>query len=363
MIPAEALARQARLQSALRDMDGRAPSREAPCLQALRALLTESAGPESGAWVEGPVAADLVEEAGEILRHARRHAADRARIEGLTARLSPWIQKAQQRRAALWHLDSRRTLIRLQFSKGEPALDFDDGDLHALFQQAFRLEGFQLALDLGKRPKPLFNLGLPLPAQVGGGAEWADAVLKQEPAEAAADVIHRLNHRLPRGLEVHQWETLPTYATPIGERALTSRWLWAVPASLKPEVEARIGAFNASTAWLWDRGGSKSETPLDLRAILSGMDWDAGTLRFSSQMGEHAALNPLKALGAIVGLEPARITGVIRLAVDLKPDQRLAQAERFVPKLKNMYEDAVLLGAGSNITLVDEDDDEPIRLG
>jgi len=49
--------------------------------------------------------------------------------------------------------------------------------------------------------------------------------------------------------------------------------------------------------------------------------------------------------------------------VDLKPDARVGQAERFEPKLKNMYEDAVLLGGGSNIVLVDEDDDEPIQLG
>lgn len=344
-------------------MEEAAPSREAPGLRALRAMLTEPAGSESATWVEGLVAADLVEEGGEILRHARRHATDRALLDGLTARLAPWIQKAQQRRAALWHLDSRRTLIRFQFSKGEPALDYDDGDLHALFLQAFRLEGFQLALDLGKRPKPLFNLGLPLPAQVGGQAEWADVVLKQEPAEPASELILRLNHRLPPGLDLHQWEALPTFATPVGERALASQWLWTVPASLKPQVVDRIGAFNASPTWPWDRGGAKAETPLDLRAIFSGMDWEGDALRFSSQMGEHAALNPLKALGAIVGLEPTRITGLLRLAVDLKPDQRLAQAERFVPKLKNMYEDAVLLGAGSNITLVDEDDDEPIRLG
>jgi hypothetical protein len=80
-------------------------------------------------------------------------------------------------------------------------------------------------------------------------------------------------------------------------------------------------------------------------------------------MGAHQAINPLKMLGAILGVEAQRITGLLRIAVDLKPDPRLGQAERFQPKLKNMYEDAVLLSGGSNIVLVDEDDDEPIRLG
>jgi hypothetical protein len=62
-------------------------------------------------------------------------------------------------------------------------------------------------------------------------------------------------------------------------------------------------------------------------------------------------------------LDPALSVGLVRTGIDLKPDLRLDRAERFVPKLKNMYEDAVLLGGGSNIILVDEDDDEPIRLG
>lgn len=362
-IPAEALARQARLHSALGGMEAAAPSREATCLQGFRALLREPVASESGAWLEALVAADLVEEAGEILRQAKRGVTDRSLVEALTTRLSPLIQKAQQRRAALWHLDSRRTLIRFQFAKAGDALDFDDGDLHALFLQAFRLEGFRLALDLGKRPRPLLNVGLPLPAQVGGEAEWADAVLKQEPAEAPVDLMRRLNRRLPSGLGIHQWEALPTFAAPVSERALSSRWLWRVPTGLRADVEPRVAAFTAAPTWPWDRGGARSESPLDLRAIIFRLEWEGEALGFSAHMGEHSALNPVKALAAILGLEPTRLTGLTRLGVELKPDQRLAQAERFVPKLKNMYEDAVLLGAGSNITLVDEDDDEPIRLG
>ncbi len=49
--------------------------------------------------------------------------------------------------------------------------------------------------------------------------------------------------------------------------------------------------------------------------------------------------------------------------MELGEDPRLLQADRFQPKLHNMYEDAVLLGAEGNIRIVDEDDEEPIRLG
>ena len=80
-------------------------------------------------------------------------------------------------------------------------------------------------------------------------------------------------------------------------------------------------------------------------------------------MGIYMGLNPLTALGALLDLPPTAIAGLQRTSIDLRPDARLAQADRFAPKLKNMYEDAVLLAGGSNITLVDEDDDEPLLLG
>lgn len=122
-------------------------------------------------------------------------------------------------------------------------------------------------------------------------------------------------------------------------------------------------AFLVAEAWPWDRGDSKKGGPLDLRPIVQDLRWEDGALCFSTRMGAFLALSPLKVLAAILALDPACFQGLVRTAVDLRPDARLDQAERFEPKLKNMYEDAVLLGGGSNIVLVDEDDDEPIVLG
>jgi radical SAM-linked protein len=362
-IPTDALARQARLKATLEGMEHQSPSLEAPGLLAFRTLLLSGAAKDPDAAIHAVVAADLVEEAGEILRSSRREVADRAWFEALSSRLSPFVQKAQQKRAALWHLDTRRTLIRFRFSKQGEALGFDDGDLHAILLLAFRLEGFRVSLDLGKRPHPLLALGLPLPAQAGGAAEYADAVLRQEPAGTPGELMARLNRRLPEGLAILHWEPLPVYAAPVADLAHASHWRWEVPKEHRPQVEAAVARFNAASAWPWDRDGAKAEAPLDLRRILADLAWVEGTLTFSSRMGEYLALNPLKALGAVTGLEPSRITGLVRVGVELKPDPRLAQAERFEPKLKNMYEDAVVLGAGSNIVLVDEDDDEPLRLG
>jgi hypothetical protein len=175
-------------------------------------------------------------------------------------------------------------------------------------------------------------------------------------------VMARLNHRLPSGLRIYQWDCLPVYASPVSERARLSLWRWEVPPGRQAEIRAGASTFIDAENWPWERGPLKQDVA-DLRAIIAEMHWEGDALVFATHMGVFQAINPLKMLGAIFDLDPASMTGLVRVNVDLKPDARLGQAERFEPKLKNMYEDAVLLGGGSNITLVEEDDDEPIHLG
>jgi len=318
--------------------------------------------PDLDATVAAILNDNLVEEAGELLRALRREAGNMAGVESLTSRLAPLVAKEQQRRSARWQLDTRRVLIRFSYAKEGGALGFDDGDLQVIFLHAFRLEGLRLLLDLGKRPRPLLSVGLPLPVGVGGRAESMDAVLRQEPMDDPADLMARLNHRLPEGLRIHQWMALPGYASQVSDLAILSRWRWEVTPEFKALILDKIASFLAVSHWYWDRGPSLRDGPVDLRNVVSDLHWDDSTLCFSTRMEGYQAINPLKMLGAILGLEASRMAGLVRTAVDLKPDPRLGQAERFQPKLKNMYEDAVLLGGGSNIILVDEDDDEPIHL-
>ena len=361
-IPAEALAKKARLQAVLRVMEEQGPSREPACLQALRTLKTGLSSPDLDAAFVAILTDYLAEEAGELLRTLRREAGNKAEIESLAARLAPVAAKVQQRRSALWQLDTQRVLIRFCYAKDGGALSFDDGDLHIIFLHAFRLEGLRLLLDLGKRPRPLLSVGLPLPVGVGGLAESMDAVLRQEPKDDPADLMARLNHRLPEGMRIHQWRALPGYASPVSDLAFLARWRWEVPPEFKAMATGKIASFLQASHWAWDRGPSLRDGPVDLRNVVSDTVWDDSTLCFSTRMEGYQAINPLKMLGAILGVEAHRIAGLVRTAVDLKPDPRLGQAERFQPKLKNMYEDAVLLGGGSNIILVDEDDDDPILL-
>jgi hypothetical protein len=362
-IPAEALARQARLQAALKAMEEMGPSREAACLLDLRAVIAGRSPLDLDARLEAILAENLAEEASELCRSCRREAVDQARLAILGSRLAPLAAKARQLRSARWQMDTQRMLIRFSYRKEDDVLGFDDGDLHAIFLQAFRLEGLRLLLDLGKRPRPMLGAGLPLPAGVGGLAESMDAVLRKEPEDSPEDLMARLNQRLPEGLSIHQWLALPGYASPVSELALLSRWRWEVPQGLRELCRDRVASFLESSCWPWDRGASHPDGPVDLRHLMPEIHWEEPTLCLATRMGAFQAINPLKMLGALLGLPASSILGLVRLAVELKPDPRLGQADRFQPKLKNMYEDAVLLSGGSNIVLIEEDDDEPIRLG
>lgn len=308
-------------------------------------------------------AAGLTEEAEEEVRQALRRGAAPPSLQALTTPLAVLAAGSRRRRAALWQLDTRRARMRGWFAKEGPALAFDEGDVQAIFLQAFRLEGMRLALDLGKRPRPLLGPLLALPSGVGGRAECVDVTFAREPDITTADLGACLNRRLPPGLQWLRWEPLPGYASELLDLAHRSHWSWRVPEDLQDRVQAGVASFAAATTWPWTRKDSAAGVVLDLKGVVASLTYEDQHLRFSLCMGAHHALNPLKMLGALLGVPPVAIQGLTRTGIDLAPDPRLGLGDRFQPKLKNMYEDAVLLGGGSNITLVDEDDDEPLRLG
>ena len=346
-------------------MEQGSPSCEADSLQALhRALKGDQADP--AALIQSLTDEDLIEEGASLVRAERRNA-NEAFVKQMVALLTPLAAKARERREAGWQLDSRRAAVRLGYEKDGEALDLDEGDVHAILLQALRLEGFRLALDLGKRPRPSLHLELPLPAGAGGLSEWAEAVFRAEPLDAPEVVMARLNGRLPAGLRIHRWDVHAPYASPLRDLVDASHWRWNCPLDQADVARLRTTTFLSAAEWMWEKEGRiegrKQIKQVDLRPLVADLRWEGDILLSTTRAGNAEPGNPLKVHAAILGLEPADLRGILRLSLDLRADPRLAQAERFEPKLKNMYEDAVLLSGGSNITLVDEDDDEPLRLG
>ena len=301
-------------------------------------------------------AANLVEEALDWVRSHRRGDA------ALKAKLEPLAPKAKAQRAARVHLDADRILARARYAKEGAALTFGSPEVQAIFGEALRLEGLPLELDLGKRPRPLLLCAPPLPPAVAGEAEWLETPLKR--SAEAPDLLDRLNRRLPEGLCLLDWEELPAWATPVAELCETADWVWPCD---DPDAPAKVAAFLGAESFHLEKAGKvegqKQDKRVDLRPVVLAMALEGHELRFTTLLGATAALNPLKLLGAILGRAPESLAGLRRTGFSMAEDARLKKGDRYTAKLKNMYEDAVLLGAGSNITIVDEDEDEPLALG
>ena len=365
-IPPEVLAREARLAAALEGL-ARSGSREPALMQTFRAALAGNDPEAAEGVVEALLREGFAEEAHAALREARRAGKEPDPFGALRLRLQPMAAQAQARRAAMWQLDSRRVSVRIAYAKLPPAEDFDTGDLQRILLMAFRLEGLRLALDLGGHPRPLLQMGPALPAGAGGREEWAELVLQRSPDREGESLVEALNARLPEGFRLLRWIEQPRYAAPVAELAESFSWAWPCPAGMRTQAGESVARFLAAGTFAWDRagkvGGQKQEKHVDLRPMVEAMAWEGDLLRFRTPVAAFGATSPAKLLGAVLGVEPASLRGLVRESIALREDPRLGQGERFEPKLRNLYEDAVLLSGGSNIILVDEEDDEPLRLG
>lgn len=364
-IPAAALAREARLEAILEAMAA-APSQAPAPLVGFLAALQQGRMSEAEASVPGLARQGLVEEAFLGFRELRRALPEGPGLQTLATSLAKEAEAARARRESSWNLDSSRTIARFTYAKREPALLFDTGDLHRVFLAAMRLEGLPLGLDLGHHPKPMLQLGPPLPAEVGGEAEWGEAVFRRSPGEAT-HVLGKMASRLPPGISLLQWQEAPPHATPVVELAETSEWAWECPPGQLEAARARVGIFLEADRFPWVRAakqsGPEEGRAVNLRPMVVSMAWEGSRLVFSTPMAILGATNPLKMLGAILDQPADAIRGLVRRSIGLRADPRLAHGDRFAPKLRNLYEDAVLLSGGSNITLIEDEDDEPMRLG
>jgi len=271
---------------------------------------------------------------------------------------------ARARRQQREQLDGQRCQLRLRYARGPALKDVQPGAFHALLLDALQDAGLDLALSLEKSPRPLLAMGPPLPLGATGQGEWADATLNQSPSEGWMAVA---NGAAPEGLALLEALLLPPYAQSALELSCASRWFWPWPGGARAEAEARTAGFLAAASFEIEKGGKvggqKTVKRVDVRSLVASMAWEEGGLAFTTRILHGEALNPARLLAGILRVEAAAITGLERRSVELAPDPRLQQQDRFAPKLKNIYEDAVLLGAGGNITLVEEDDDEPLVLG
>jgi radical SAM-linked protein len=274
---------------------------------------------------------------------------------------------SRDRRAAQWHLDAERLHLRIRYSRRSPLQLLNPPQTQALIGRLFGDAGFTPALGLGKHPRPMVALGHPLPVDTEGLEEWADIVLQRRPPGTSESWLPALNKVAPPGLAIGAVEPVPAYASPVLDLSREAHWAWPCPADQLVVAQARTTAFLASTSFELEKpgkaGGAKILKKVEVRSLVKSMRWESDLLDFVLALSPGEALNPRKLLGGILGVNPETVAGLVRRRVVLRDDPRLDKPEKFEPKLKNIFEDAVLLGENSNLVIVDEEEDDPIVLG
>jgi hypothetical protein len=344
---------------------GPAPFQPPPPLQALGDLI--ASGRADPAVLEPLLsqleAAQCLDQAWLLLRRAPLDPVVWAPWQG---RLKALLARDRDRRLAVWQTDPDRATLRLEFQLGDPACAPSPAALVQVLAGILLEAGLPLAVSLEKSLRPAIHLGHPLPPMVAGWSEWADAALVRAPGLPEPELPARLNAHAPAGLRILQVQAVPNHASPVPELCRRGRWRWACPADRLDQDRARLDRFLASERFEIEKhgkiDGQKGAKRVDIRPLLEDCRWEGPEFHFATAIGPGAATNPRRLLEGILGREvpPGELA---RVGVELAEDPRLAQGDKYQPKLRNMFEDAVLLESGGNIRIVDEDDDEPLVLG
>ena len=283
------------------------------------------------------------------------------------AALKEAVAKSRLRRMSLWQVDPHRRTLRLRFEVRRPICGLHPPALVARLARLLMDAGLPVAMGLEKNPRPAVHLGHPLPQDVEGWRECADAVLQEGPPVALEALPRFINAHAPEGLKILHCSVVPNHASPVAELCRLGHWQWPCPEAQLAEARERVAAFVASDRFDLEKPGKvegqKGAKQVDIRPLLAEVKWEGTRLGFQTRIGPGLAPNPRKFLAAILGTLPEAILGLARTDVELAEDPRLLQAEKFTPKLHNMYEDAVLLDSPSNLELLDDDDDDVVILG
>jgi radical SAM-linked protein len=243
------------------------------------------------------------------------------------------------------------------------------GLLNAL-TKVFVDAGIPLAMGQEKRPRPIAQLAYPLPLGAEGLEEWADITLALGVAQSMSELIDRLTPHCPPGLEILGIEQIPLHASPISELCEAAHWLWFCPPEMLAKAKTKIEEFansdNFQISKVGKVDGQKIEKSVEVRHLVFDLGWEAGAMRFSMKIIQGQALNPQKIIAGIMdemGQDAERLGKFQRQRLSLGQDPKLGRHDKYATKLRNLYEDAVLLESGPNVTIPEDEEDDVLYLG
>ena len=236
---------------------------------------------------------------------------------------------------------------------------------------AFLDAGIPLAMGQEKKPRPIAHLAYPLPQGAEGLEEWADITLASGIAQSTSELIDKIKPHCPPGLEPLGIEQVPLHASPIAELCETAHWLWFCPPEVMPGAMVKFEEFINSDSFQISKvgkvEGQKHEKLIEVRHLVLDISWEGALFRFSTKIIQGQALNPQKIIAGIMGLDYVALGGALgkfqRQRLSFRQDPKLKRHDKYATKLRNLYEDAVLLESGPGITICDDDEDGILYLG
>jgi hypothetical protein len=96
---------------------------------------------------------------------------------------------------------------------------------------------------------------------------------------------------------------------------------------------------------------------VEVRHVIQELCWEDKTLRFSTKIIQGQALNPQKVIASIMGIGLEQMGRLQRERIVIKHDPKLSRHDKYAIKLRNIYEDAVLLESGPGIKLCEDDEE------
>ena len=125
--------------------------------------------------------------------------------------------------------------------------------------------------------------------------------------------IRQIQGHCPEGLRILALEEISNHASPVLELCQEADWRWLCPAELRTAAEERFARFEAAASYAIAKigkvEGQKQVKQVEVRHLVLRMGWEESALSFTTRLSAAEALNPLKLLAGVLGLEAGGAPG------------------------------------------------------
>lgn len=269
---------------------------------------------------------------------------------GLQTQLKLLVGKLQIKYASQQQANANRLFFWLRYKVTAPAYSNNHATLQYLLSRALMDAGLLVAMSLERSPRPTLQLACHLPLLTEGYNEWADVILLNSAVTSLRDLPILINHYMPQGLCILEIKRVHEHASSVSNLCQRAHWQWTCKNKQQDNIDYKINKFIQSKQFNIEKStkvdGKNIFVQTDIRPYFEQCLWDGSSLLFQTKVTPGQAVNPNKMLAAILGTT-SPIGELARTKLELTGDPRLLQVDKFEIKLHNMYEDAIVLNAGT----------------